>query len=77
MRSVILTEDQFIKLMEDIKSDFGSNSTPGAVGSDVITSPIIQGDDGDEEFSEPVTTDKISKQVYPQTWGQTARGWRR
>ena len=77
MHSVILTEEQFIKLFESIKADFGSDNTPGSVASEVVTSPIIQGKDGDEEFSEPVTTDKIAHQVYPQMWGATMRGQNR
>ena len=69
MHNVIITEDQFHRLVEGIKSDFGSDTTPGGVGSEVITSPIIDGSDGDKEFSDPVNTDKIAKELYPQRWG--------
>ena len=76
MHSVILTEEQFIKLFEDIKSNFGNDSTPGGIGSEGTTSAIIDGEDGDKEFSEPTTTDDVAQQTYPQMWGITGRSFR-
>jgi len=73
MRNFILTEDQLIRLFENIKSGFGDDSTPGNLRSEVTTSAIVDDNAEDKKLSKPVTTDKVANQLHPQQWGYWAR----
>lgn len=69
MRKVYLTERQLHLALESVTSNFGTDTTPGSIGSEVVTSPIIDSDDEEKEFANPVDTEKVAQQLYPQQWG--------
>lgn len=77
MHSVILTEEQFIRLFTEIKANFGSDSTPGSLGGEITTTALVDGPNGEKKFGKSPETDEIADKVYPQMWGATMRGQNR
>ena len=70
MKIIKLNESQFNKLFEDNgDSQFldGNDSTK-KFSSEVSTQAIIKGEDGDDEMSNPIDTDKFADQQTHQQW---------
>lgn len=78
MKRITITEEQFSKLLE--VNDAGNTSMLDG-GSDVhnmgngeVSNQVVMTDkDGEREFSDPLTTDKVSKQLTNQN-PMTRRG---
>lgn len=71
MKIITLSESQYHKLFEDNGDSMfldGSDTTK-SFSSEVGTQAIVTDLDGDEEMSNPVTTDKFADQQSPQQWG--------
>ena len=68
MKKIRISEGQFKKLFEGVESDFGTDSTPGGMGSQVTTSGIIHDANGDKKMSEPTNADEVQDELTPQAW---------
>lgn len=75
MKIINLNESQFTRLFEgDGDSIFlDGNDTTSRFGSEVSNQAVITRQDGDEEMSKPIDTNKFSKQQTTQQWGNTNR----
>jgi len=71
MKIITLSESQYHKLFEDNGDSMvlDGNDTTKRFSSEVGTQAIVTNLDGDEEMSNPVTTDKYADQQSPQQWG--------
>lgn len=74
MKTIILKEEQFSRLFEDISSLKGSDQTDvidypgGSQGASMITTPVTNAN-GDSEFGDAMNigSDKIANTMAPQT----------
>ena len=67
MNTINLNESQFNRIFESELLD--GEDTTARFASEVSNQAIVTNQDGDEEMSKPITTDKFSKQQTPQQWG--------
>ena len=71
MKRINLTESQFQRIFESNGDSIflDGNDTTKRFSSEVSNQTVTTDQDGDEEMSKPVTTDKFSKMQTPQQWG--------
>lgn len=71
MKVIKLNEEQFIRLFEGNGDSIflDGTDTTARLGSEVSNQAVITNQDGDEKMSNPVSTDKYSRQQTPQQWG--------
>lgn len=79
MKKVSIQEEQLRRLMKNLTEssvgdgDFGKSNVKGIGNAEVTTSPIITNKNGDEDYSDPMTSDDMADTMSPQQWG-TVRG---
>jgi hypothetical protein len=72
MRIINLNESQFSRLFNESDGDsifLDGNDTTSRFGSEVPIQAIVTNQNGEEKTSNPINTDKFSKQQTPQQWG--------
>lgn len=79
MKSIIINEAQLRRLFTEDTDDsafLDGNDSTKEVGSEAATSPssaVMQDKKGDDEFSKPVMTDRISRSLTNQSWALNTR----
>lgn len=73
---IIITEKQLHRLIENIESlgDSNPSGVPEFGSNEVSADVVVTDTDGEVKMSKKKTTDKIGKDVSPQSWYSNGRG---
>lgn len=71
MKTITINENQYKRLFEaDGDSIYlNGNDTTARYGSEVSTQALMPNSDGEDEMSDPITTNKFADMQSPQQWG--------
>lgn len=71
MKTITINENQYKRLFEaDGDSIYlNGNDTTARYGSEISTQALMSNSDGEDEMSDPITTNKFADMQSPQQWG--------